>query len=273
MNNFLQRTFYGFVFLVLVVGSALLSSLVFALLMLVVNLIGMKEMLSLFQNKKDTKSYFIPYYYVAGSIFYLLMALVGLGFLPANFLLFLFLLFLFPFLHALFSKRLSFGEIFSVYYAAYFFVNLPASLLLYFYNTEMLGDIAGPVLLLSMLFMIWINDTFAYIIGVWLGKHRLFERISPKKSWEGSFGGLFFTLLASFSWAYFTDFMPVDHILGMAFIVVVFGSLGDLVESMLKRQSGVKDSGKLIPGHGGVLDRFDATFFATPFVFVYLSML
>jgi phosphatidate cytidylyltransferase len=273
MNNFLQRTVYGFVFLVLVVGSVLVSPLVFALLMGIVNFIGMMEILSLFQNKKLTKSYFIPYLYVAGSIFFTLMACVGLGFLPANFLLLLVVVLLFPFLHALFSKRLPFGEIFSMYYAAYFFVNLPASLLLYFFNSEMLGDIAGPILLLSMLFMIWINDTFAYIIGVWIGKHRLFERISPKKSWEGSFGGLFFTLLASFSWAYFTNYMPVANVLGMALTVVVFGSLGDLVESMLKRQSGVKDAGKLIPGHGGVLDRFDATFFATPFVFVYLLML
>jgi phosphatidate cytidylyltransferase len=273
MNNFLQRTVYGFVFLVLVVGSVLVSPLVFALLMAIANLIGMKEMLNLFQNRQEAKSYFAPYFYVAGSIFFILMAVVGLGFLPVNYLLLLAVVLLFPFLHALFSKKLNFNEVFSMYYASYFFVNLPSSLLLFFFNSDIMGDIAGPILLLSMLFMIWINDTFAYIIGVWLGKHRLFERISPKKSWEGSFGGLFFTLLASFFWAHFTGFMPVAHMLGMAFTVVVFGSFGDLIESMIKRQSGVKDAGNLIPGHGGVLDRFDATFFATPFVFVYLLML
>ncbi len=118
--------------------------------------------------------------------------------------------------------------------------------------------------------MIWVNDIFAYLIGSQFGRNRLFERVSPKKSWEGSIGGLFFTLGGAALFAQYTGYLSLNQALAMASIVVVFGSLGDLIESMLKRQAGVKDSGTLIPGHGGILDRFDATFFAIPFVFVYL---
>jgi phosphatidate cytidylyltransferase len=119
---------------------------------------------------------------------------------------------------------------------------------------------------------VWVNDTFAYLTGSLIGKHRLYERISPKKSWEGSIGGLFFSLLIAALFAHYSNYISVDRALIIAILVVVFGSLGDLIESMLKRQAGVKDSGNLIPGHGGILDRFDATFFAVPFVFVYLIM-
>jgi phosphatidate cytidylyltransferase len=119
---------------------------------------------------------------------------------------------------------------------------------------------------------IWINDTFAYLVGVKFGRNKLFERISPKKSREGSLGGLAFTLLSAYILTHFADWISISDAMFMALIVAITGSLGDLVESMLKRQANVKDSGKVIPGHGGVLDRFDATFFAIPFVFIYLVM-
>ncbi len=135
-----------------------------------------------------------------------------------------------------------------------------------------MGEAAGPVLLLVVIVTVWVNDTFAYLTGSLIGKHRLYERISPKKSWEGSIGGLFFCLFIAAMFAHYSNYISVDRALIIAILVVVFGSLGDLIESMLKRQAGVKDSGNLIPGHGGILDRFDATFFAVPFVFVYLIM-
>ena len=110
----------------------------------------------------------------------------------------------------------------------------------------------------------------AYIFGRWLGKHRLFERISPKKSWEGSAGGMLSAMGMAFVLAqFFTELATIDWIV-ITVIIVVTGTLGDLVESMLKRSLNVKDSGTLLPGHGGLLDRFDALFLSVPFVLLYL---
>ena len=107
-----------------------------------------------------------------------------------------------------------------------------------------------------------------------IGKHKLFERISPKKTIEGSLGGLVMTILTAFLVNhYWLHVMSDWKMMGMAMVVVVFGSLGDLCESMMKRQAGVKDSGNVIPGHGGILDRFDATFLAVPFVYCYLILI
>jgi phosphatidate cytidylyltransferase len=120
---------------------------------------------------------------------------------------------------------------------------------------------------------LWANDIFAYLTGKLLGKHKLFPRISPGKTIEGSIGGLVFTIVAMMFSAHYAAWLPIADGIGMAANAVVFGTLGDLSESMLKRQAGVKDSGKLIPGHGGILDRFDSVLFSVPFIFVYLLLL
>ena len=121
--------------------------------------------------------------------------------------------------------------------------------------------------------IIWANDVFAYLVGMAFGRHPLFPRHSPKKSWEGFFGGLLGALcvggaIAALSWGGVA--WPLW--LGLSLVVSVTGVAGDLVESMFKRTAGVKDSGNLIPGHGGVLDRFDAVLVSAPFVFVYVSL-
>ncbi len=132
---------------------------------------------------------------------------------------------------------------------------------------------------LGLFFMIWINDTGAFIVGSTLGKHRLFERISPKKSWEGFFGGLLFNLIAAFLfYKYCGDFFSLDGLslagwLGLGAIATVFSTWGDLVESMIKRNLHIKDSGNIIPGHGGILDRIDSLLFVMPVALVYLYLI
>ena len=103
-----------------------------------------------------------------------------------------------------------------------------------------------------------------------MGKHRLFERISPKKTWEGTIGGIVITLILAFGLSQFFDELRLHDWLILGTIVAIFGTLGDLVESMLKRSMNIKDSGKLLPGHGGILDRFDGFIFILPFVAAYL---
>jgi phosphatidate cytidylyltransferase len=121
-----------------------------------------------------------------------------------------------------------------------------------------------PVLLLALFVFIWMNDTGAYLVGITCGKHRLFERISPKKSWEGFIGGAVFAILFSLIFAHYVADIPTTHWICMAIVTVVFATWGDLVESLLKRSLGVKDSGRMIPGHGGILDRFDSALLAAP---------
>ena len=129
-----------------------------------------------------------------------------------------------------------------------------------------------PLLILSLFVFIWVSDTGAYLTGMSVGKHRLFERISPKKSWEGFFGGLIFTVLSSLVFAHFESTIPYYHWMGLSVAVVVFGTWGDLIESLFKRTLGVKDSGRSLPGHGGFLDRFDSLLLAVYGMLFYVAL-
>ena len=147
------------------------------------------------------------------------------------------------------------------------YIALPLSLMCYI---PIIGsDVWTPWVMIFYIFIIWANDVFAYLVGMSLGRHRMFERLSPKKSWEGFFGGLAGAVAMGYVAARVLD-ADVWAWLGLALVAAATGVLGDLVESMFKRAAGVKDSGNLIPGHGGVLDRFDAMLLSAPFVFVYM---
>lgn len=129
----------------------------------------------------------------------------------------------------------------------------------------------SPLFILALFLFIWLNDTGAYLIGSTFGRHRLFERISPKKSWEGFFGGLAVALAASQLLPLLEPGIGRLQGLGLAATVVLFGTWGDLVESLLKRTLGVKDSGHILPGHGGMLDRFDSALMAIPAAYIYME--
>ena len=151
------------------------------------------------------------------------------------------------------------------------YIALPLALL------NCIMSITAPRLLLGMFLFIWLYDTGAYCVGMLLGRHRLFERISPKKSWEGVVGGV----LACVAGAYvthtrFDEFFQVPDLttwLGLSVVVAVFATLGDLVESLIKRTVGVKDSGHILPGHGGILDRIDSLLLVAPAVLIYLLLI
>lgn len=131
----------------------------------------------------------------------------------------------------------------------------------------------APLRVFGVLLLTWTNDTMAYLVGSRIGKRPFFSRISPKKTWEGTLGGMMFTVVAAYLLAYWiADYSTTEWLL-LAGCVAVFGTLGDLVESMLKRSIHIKDSGSLLPGHGGLLDRFDSFIFALPFVWMALMIL
>lgn len=128
-------------------------------------------------------------------------------------------------------------------------------------------------LVASVFALIWINDTFAFIVGKSIGKHKLLERVSPKKTIEGFLGGLIFSCIASVFIYKFTELLSLQLWMTIAIVTSVFGTLGDLIQSQLKRQAGVKDSGQLMPGHGGIYDRLDSIIFASPFIYLFLIVL
>jgi phosphatidate cytidylyltransferase len=128
----------------------------------------------------------------------------------------------------------------------------------------------NPSILISILVLIWVNDSFAFLVGKNLGKRKLFESVSPKKTIEGFIGGLIFSILAGYVIAIQTELFSVFNWIIIALITSVIGTIGDLVESKFKRQANVKDSGNIMPGHGGLLDRLDSILFASPFVYLYI---
>lgn len=170
------------------------------------------------------------------------------------------------------------------------YIALPFSLLnVLAFNASPEGLVVFNTLLpLSVFIFLWVNDSGAYCIGSLLGRHKLFPRISPGKSWEGSIGGAVFVLAAAYGIGYldniqimdynsvhsiFRGLLTIPQWLGLGLVVVVFGTWGDLVESLFKRTLGVKDSGSILPGHGGMLDRFDSSLLAIPASVVYLYTL
>ncbi len=159
------------------------------------------------------------------------------------------------------------------------YIALPFSMInvLAFENSSFDGQVHYDLLLpLSIFIFLWTNDTGAYCSGSLFGKHKLFPRISPAKSWEGSIGGGIFVLIAAGIIGYIANQGETPHTLsiagwlGLGLVVVFFGTWGDLVESLFKRTLGVKDSGNILPGHGGMLDRFDSSLMAIPAAVIYL---
>ena len=161
------------------------------------------------------------------------------------------------------------------------YIALPFSLLnVLAFNATPEGIVMfNPILPLSVFVFLWMNDTGAYCVGSLLGRHKLFPRVSPGKSWEGSIGGCVVVLAVAWVIANYVDngqllgmtsMLATWEWLGLGLVVVVFGTWGDLVESLFKRTIGIKDSGNILPGHGGMLDRFDSSLLAIPAAVVYL---
>lgn len=131
----------------------------------------------------------------------------------------------------------------------------------------------AKLLIIGIFILIWVNDTFAYLTGRLLGKNKLFERVSPKKTVEGFLGGMLFSIVASVLLFKYTHEMNLTNWVVLSVVIVIFGTLGDLIESKFKRIAGVKDSGAILPGHGGILDRLDSLVFAAPFAYACIQML
>jgi phosphatidate cytidylyltransferase len=152
------------------------------------------------------------------------------------------------------------------------YVSMPFGLLSYLVFYPPFGNHYNPSFLIGYFLLMWANDSGAYIIGSLFGKHKLFERISPKKTWEGFIGGALTTLIVAFFIAKYLNELGLIHWIVIGTITFTIGTFGDLIESQLKRTVDMKDSGRILPGHGGILDRFDSILLSAPIVFVYLMI-
>lgn len=271
MKNLAVRTLSGGVLAVLTVGAILLSKWTYGVLLLAILLAGMYEIYQLCAQNGTKPQYGMGL--AAGVALFAINFFAGSGLLQTTDLprlLTLYFLVMLPaiFVCELFRKSEHPEANIGATLLGVVYVALPLSLLCYI---PAIGGLWQPWIMIFFLLIIWANDVFAYLVGMSFGRHRLCERLSPKKSWEGFFGGLAGAVAMGFLAAYV---LKADswHWVGLALVAAVTGVLGDLVESMFKRSGGVKDSGRAIPGHGGVLDRFDALLLAAPFVFVYMVL-
>ena len=273
-NNFILRTLTGILFVLILVGGIIGGSVPFGILFLIITLLSVREFCTLvnqYEQGIHLNTYLCT---IAGGLlfltFYHYQHISSWVILP------LYLCFLIAILVVqLYAKKSNPAGNWAFSFMSQVYVALPFALL------NVIACIipnAGSnstysyILPLSLFIFTWINDTGAYCVGVTLGKHRLFERISPKKSWEGSIGGAIFCIIAAVILAHFFPILNSWEWIGFALVVVVFGTWGDLCESLIKRHWSIKDSGKILPGHGGMLDRFDSTLLAVPAVLVYLLL-
>lgn len=273
----LQRAISGIIFVSILISAILYSSFTFYILFFFFMLVAIYE----FQKLSNFKS---PLFYALGVFSFLLSSgslTILEKYVPINSVFtnnhinssFIYVLLFFAFIMILFKKNGNspFTDLGAIF-LTYIYVIIPFTILIAIPFTNTNNSYEGTTFL-GCIILIWSTDTFAYLTGRAIGKHKLYEKISPNKTIEGSVGGLIFTLItATIISYYFTQYSLIEW-LGLSILISIFGGLGDLVESMFKRAANIKDSGNLIPGHGGVLDRFDSLIFASPFIYFYLQLI
>jgi phosphatidate cytidylyltransferase len=263
MQELFKRILSGVVYAGIVIGSMLYSEesfyFVFYLFMI----------LCLYEFKKLIKLSYKWTFIVATLIFLRFSHLTLFDFKYLHF--FVVISLFIPFIYQLFKHNISLtSSKLGHYFLAIAYIVLPFVMLT---EIPFLNDSYDPKIIIGIFILIWIDDSFAYIVGSTLGRNKLFEKVSPNKTVEGAIGGLIAALLGSYFIALYCTSLTLINWLVITLILVIFGLLGDLIESKFKREAGLKDSSNLIPGHGGFLDRLDSIIFAAPFVYVYLHIL
>lgn len=264
MSSFVQRGISGLVYVILFIGSVLYSSESFVTLTGVFGLICIRE----FSRMIGSIAYVAYLVFISLIVYFalkeesidgvlVLLALSLTGSLQV-------LLYLFS-KNMTIPKRLFFKEDLTIRYLVLslgFLMFLPFSRGTY-----------EPYIIIYILVMIWSNDSFAYLVGKNFGKRKLYESVSPKKTIEGFIGGVVFTVVAAVVISNYSDLFSRIHWIILAVLVSTLGTLGDLIESRFKREAKIKDSGNIMPGHGGMMDRLDSLLFVAPFVYLYIYFL
>jgi phosphatidate cytidylyltransferase len=270
MNNLAKRAIFGSLFVGILVFSILYGKITFIILFLIIMNLSLFEFNRLIQLNSS-------FPYILGNLLFVFANALNVHDIPSRLLseyagVALFLGFFATFISILFNKKEEAVDQLGKKFLSVVYIALPYTLIVMipFLNNEF--EYVNTTIL-GVFILVWVNDTFAFLVGSNFGRNKLLERISPNKTWEGFLGGMIFTIIGSYVLAHYFTKLSFVNWLVFALIVSIFGVLGDLIESMFKRQAGVKDSSNLIPGHGGFLDRMDSVIFAAPFIFIYLLLI
>jgi len=271
LKKLITRTITGIVLVLVMLTAIIVSQYSFALLFLVILTASVSEFVNLYKHSEVQPNKFFAYS-VSISLF-VVSFLVAKGIIEMKYFFGLLPFFLMIMAAELYRKKDKPAENIAVTIFSIIYLAIPLSLISFLVFPEIFGgNNYTPKILIALFALIWIYDSGAYLVGVSIGKHRLFERISPKKSWEGAIGGTLIAITASYFSSRFIPEIKLIHWIAISILTVLSSTFGDLTESMFKRYFGIKDSGNILPGHGGVLDRFDSLFFAVPVVLAYLKL-
>ncbi|MBT8185829.1 MAG: phosphatidate cytidylyltransferase [Eudoraea sp.] len=262
MRELLRRLLTGAVYVVLLLSAVFLSSDAFDFLFMVFGLACLYE----YKRLVLLRGYYIFVAYLAlwWTFIYLLNDKVLI-----NTLMFLTITVNFALLYYLFSKKEKIFNTFQKFIIGLFYIGGGCIFLTMIPYKD---NAFAKFLIMGIFILIWVNDSFAYLVGKTLGRTKLFPAVSPKKTWEGTIGGFVFTIGAAYLMALWEPMVNPAQWMILAAVIVVTGNMGDLIESKLKRGAGVKDSGAILPGHGGMLDRLDSLVFAAPFAYLTLMI-
>ena len=285
MSGLTQRVITGIIFGVVMIGGVLYSELSFIILFGIIGGFCLWEFLDM--SYKGNEANYVMVRKISGVLLGIIIYYIATNHLMVNsfyiagkpsiwtqFNWLLPIVFLLPIIELFTNSKNPFNNISSLIFGIIYTI-IPCILAYVIIEDgfKSLDSVNKSTIILGLLFMTWANDVGAYFVGSKFGKTKLFPRISPKKTWEGTFGGVAMTFLLGWLLSLYVTELNIKDWLILALIVSIFGSIGDLVESMLKRSVGVKDSGTILPGHGGFLDRFDAFIFLLPFAACYLLWL
>jgi len=271
LSQFAVRTFTGVIVVLLIIASVIFHPVVFEVFFMILVALGLWEFYTLIEKTGIKVNKFSGT--LLGLSIFITNAIIALNWISPKILVINFFFVFLIYIMALYRKYPEPFTTLAYTFLGVIYVAIPLSLISYIPNPSFQPGTYQYSLVLGFFIFNWVNDSGAYLVGSKFGKHKLFERISPRKTWEGLTGGVLFTLLSAWVLSlFFFDLILIQWI-GMAVIVIFFSTYGDLLESVLKRSINKKDSGSLLPGHGGILDRFDGVLVSAPFVFIYLIMI
>jgi len=270
LSNLSSRVIVGLIGIPLLIVLSLVGKIPFLILVLVIGLVSYFEFTRMMRNKHSYTNKLIGYLSVAVIIVNEYKPVIDYHILLISITVLLLLFELFR------NKDSAVSNIGSTLLGIFYIGILSAAIidLREFYRDSVFTYPQGGYLIISILASIWVCDSAAYFIGSAYGKHKLFPRVSPNKSWEGAVAGFVFSVACMIAaHEFILDFMELKDVIIIGFIVGIFGQIGDLIESLIKRDAHVKDSSSIIPGHGGILDRFDSLLFTAPVVYLYLLLI
>ncbi len=263
MKELFIRALSGLVYVIVIIGGTLYSKESFYIIFYIL------MMFCLYEFKNLIKLSY-KWTIIVASLIYLNS--VNSPYINSKYIHFLLISSLFiPLIYQLFKSKIPLtSSKLGHYFLALAYIALPFSLLI---QIPFIGNNYHPKIIISIFILIWISDTFAYLVGSAIGKTKLYKKVSPNKTIEGALGGLIAALIGAYFISFYVTKISTINWMVIASIVFSFGLLGDLIESKFKREAGIKDSSNFIPGHGGFLDRLDSIIFAAPFAYVYLHLI